>query len=421
MSGRNFATRRASAGFTLVELMVAMTGGLFISLAVFALARDSGRFYQGEARIANATVGGLLGFERLRLDIARTGFMASPNAVRDTRICDKPNAAWPDALRNLASIQVTTPVTTYPALTTNGRTPPSLRLAGSYASPDLFAAYSSKNGNNIVFSLQNLTPGLSPQAALLRLGNGALPDTTTMQSVFQQARALRIVQNGFHYYGQIFSAVGGANPTVTVNAVPPILERSGAATCGLQLGGSGASKATINVVNFIQYDVGTPQTATAKANYQDLYASSNAADAAPGEAGRTELLRLERDITGVPIDGTEEVVAEYAVDFSLQFTAVTGLIDVHNPTLGVVLPGSAQFTTYSGPTFLSANTPDRIRSVRVRLGVRSRSGDRPVTIASPANAGLFRFDLGTGSDEAFARVRTFQADVMLHNQADILW
>jgi Tfp pilus assembly protein PilW len=45
-------------GFTLVELMVALSGGLFISLAVFALARDSGRFYQRESRIANATVSG---------------------------------------------------------------------------------------------------------------------------------------------------------------------------------------------------------------------------------------------------------------------------------------------------------------------------------------------------------------------------
>ena len=81
------AARRGNAGFTLVELMVALTGGLFISLAVFALSRDSGRFYQSETRLANATVGGMLGFERLRTDIARAGFLISPNAVRDPRLC----------------------------------------------------------------------------------------------------------------------------------------------------------------------------------------------------------------------------------------------------------------------------------------------------------------------------------------------
>ncbi len=32
-------------GFTLVELMVALSGGLFVTVVVFALARDASRFY----------------------------------------------------------------------------------------------------------------------------------------------------------------------------------------------------------------------------------------------------------------------------------------------------------------------------------------------------------------------------------------
>ena len=42
-------------GFTLVELMVAITGGLFMSIVVFALARQGTRFYQQEIRAANAS------------------------------------------------------------------------------------------------------------------------------------------------------------------------------------------------------------------------------------------------------------------------------------------------------------------------------------------------------------------------------
>ena len=38
-----------------MELMVAMTGGLFLSIVVFALSRDASRFYQRESRVANAT------------------------------------------------------------------------------------------------------------------------------------------------------------------------------------------------------------------------------------------------------------------------------------------------------------------------------------------------------------------------------
>ena len=59
------ARRRRRRGFTLVELMVAVTGGLFVALAVFAISRQSGRFYTRESRVSDATLGALVGFERL--------------------------------------------------------------------------------------------------------------------------------------------------------------------------------------------------------------------------------------------------------------------------------------------------------------------------------------------------------------------
>jgi len=420
------AQRRGSAGFTLVELMVALTGGLFISLAVFALARDSGRFYQREARLANATVSGLIGFERLRADLGRAGFLSSPNIMRDPSVCGTPDGMWPTGLRNLASLQVSKPAVSYAALTTNGRTPPTITLAGSYSSSDVYGARVVPSGNTVIFELST-KQGAS---ALRRLGNSAMPDTATMTATFPTGRALRIVQNGKQYYGQIWAAAGGAQPTVTINTQPPIQFRSGSAIgCGLSdLGGSGASTPAINVVNFIQYAVRPPQTPTAIAGYQNVF--SNSADA-PGEAGRTELTRVELDINGQVIDGTEEIVAEYAVDLNLQLTAVTsttGCCDPSlavsgccDPNLGLLSPGDPLYPTFTGPVFNSANTPELVRSVRVRLGVRSREADRTAALTSPANQGLFRFNIGSGTADTFARVRTFQADVALHNQADVLW
>ncbi len=414
--------RRASSGFTLVELMVALTGGLFVSLAVFALARDSGRFYQRESRIANATVGALMGFERLRTDLSRAGFLSSANASRDPAVCGAPDASWPVNLRNLASLQITQPAVTYPTLTANGRTPPSLLLAGSYGSPDLFAAQVIATGSTTTFLL---TPS---QPALLRLGNGANPDNATLSSVFASARALRIVEYGRTYYGQITAAVGGAAPTVSINALPPVQLRSGSPIgCGLHYPDSGTAIATVNVVNFIHYDLrnlaANPQTATGQNTYASLYSNSAAG---PGESGRTELVRVEQDINGQAVPGSEEVVAEYAVDFNLQLSAVTGVVGCCDPQLTVIAPADARFSTFSGPSFGAANTPELIRSVRVRLGVRSREGDRANDVASGGNngAGLFRFNLGSGgagTTDAYARVRTFQADVALHNQADVLW
>jgi Tfp pilus assembly protein PilW len=407
---------RVSGGFTLVELMVALTGGLFVSLAVFALARDSGRFYQREVRLANATVSGLLGFERLRADLGRAGFLSSPNVFRDPRLCGVPDATWPVALRNLASLQVSAPVISYPALTANGRTPPIVTLAGSYASPDVYGAKIVPSGNTVIFQLSTVEGA----GALRRLGNTGMPDTPTMQAAFPILHVLRIVQNGRQYYGQIVGATGGAQPTVTINAQPQVQFRSGSPIgCGLSdVVGSGASTPTINVVNFIQYAVRPPQTPTAIAGYQNLF--TNSANA-PGETGRTELTRVELDINGVAIDGTEEIVAEYAVDLNLQVTAVTSTTGCCDPNLGMLSPGQPLFSTFTGPVFNTLNTPELIRSVRVRLGVRSREADRTATVANPANQGLFRFNIGSGTAETFARVRTFQADVALHKQADILW
>ena len=329
---------RGSAGFTLVELMVALTGGLFISLAVFALARDSGRFYQRESRLANATVSGLIGFERLRADLGRGGFLSSPNVFRDPRLCGSPDGTWPLALRNLASIQLTTPAVTYSALTANGRTPPVLTLAGSYSSPDVYGAKVVPSGNTVIFELSTREAA----GALRRLGNSAMPDTLTMQAAFPTEHVLRIVQNGKQYYGQIVGAAGGAQPTVTINTQPAIQFRSGSPIgCGLSdVVGSGASTPTINVVNFIQYAVRPPQTPLAIAGYQNLF--TNSGDA-PGETGRTELTRVELNINGQAIDGTEEIVAEYAVDLNLQLTAVTSTTGCCDPNLGLLSPGDPLF------------------------------------------------------------------------------
>jgi len=412
---RRVIPARANAGFTLVELMVALTGGLFLSLAVFALARDSGRFYQRETRIANATVSGLIGFERLRADLGRAGFLSSPNVIRDPNLCGIPGSNWPEGLRNLASIQLSTPAVKYPALTANGRNPPVITLAGSYSSSDVFPAQIVNSANSVLFQLSTIQGA----GALRRLGNSAMPSNAVMQATFPAQRALRIVQNGKEYYGQIFNSLGGAQPSVTINMLPPVQFHDGSPIgCGLVPPGSGASLARINVVNFIQYAVRPPQTPTAITGYQALFTNSSNA---PGEAGRTELTRVELNIDGQVINGTEEIVTEYAVDLNLQLTAVTSITGCCDPTLRVIPPTDPLFGTFTGPVFASLNTPELIRSVRVRLGVRSREADRDTNVANPADQGLFRFNIGSGTTETFARVRTFQADVALHNQADILW
>jgi hypothetical protein len=314
-------------------------------------------------------------------------------------------------------MQVSAAGVVYPILTANGRTPPQLLLSGAYTSSDLFSVQVTAVGAQTTLQLEPSQP------ALLRLGGGANPSTPVMQDAFPTGRGLRIVQYGRSFYGQISNATGAPGLiTVSVNAAPQI-QAPDNNPCGLKLIGSN-TLATINIINFIHYDLrnlaSNAQTAQAQATYASLY---NDSATGPGEAQRTELVRVEQDVHGNAIGGTEEIVAEYAVDFDLQVNAVTQIVGV-DPQVSTVPSTSALFSTFTGPTFLSANTPELIRSVRVRLGVRSREGDRDNTVANPTGNGLFRFNLGTGGAgtvDGYARVRTFQADVALHNQADVLW
>ena len=139
-SPRLRAQRWRRSGFTLVELMVALTGGLIVSLMVFMLARDASRFYKSETRTADATLAGLVGFERLRNDIARAAFMASPNVRRDPSVCGDPmgNASWPTELAHMAGLRIDTPPAPNATLKANGLQPDRITLAGSFSSVEEF-------------------------------------------------------------------------------------------------------------------------------------------------------------------------------------------------------------------------------------------------------------------------------------------
>jgi Tfp pilus assembly protein PilW len=125
--------RRFGAGFTLVELMVAVSGGIFVSMAVFLLAKNSTTLYQQETRLGSATMQGILGFDRLSTDIAQAGFLSTPNIAKDPNVC-RGTSSLPAGMLDLASILIEAQTSTeLPAIITtgNGFAPMTIRLAGS--------------------------------------------------------------------------------------------------------------------------------------------------------------------------------------------------------------------------------------------------------------------------------------------------
>jgi hypothetical protein len=390
--------RRRSRGFTLVELMVALSGGLFLSVIVFTLARDTSRFYQRESRVANATLGGIVGFERLKRDIARAGYLATPNVKMDPSVCAKVDAAWPLQLRRLAGVRINadgSPVGSNVDIVANGRSPDEIVLAGSYAATDEFPV----EGTSSQLVIQDAASG-----AMARLGYLGLTDvneqTNLLSTVFGARRAIRFLDKatGRAYFSSVGNVQGGASPRITL--ATPLLGSTSACPLPGQISG------TISVINFVRYRI-EELASDAASPFAPLFAASRGDAGTPlGETTRTELVRQELDVDGEPIVDTLELVAEYAVDLDFEVGAiVTGAVQqLDSTTWSSIFPANPN----------EVGLPQRVRTVRARLSVRSREADRETAIAG----GFYRFRLGSNQ---FARVRTFQADIALPNQLGVDW
>jgi hypothetical protein len=411
------SARAEQAGFTLVELMVAMTGGLFLSIVVFALSRDATRFYQSESRAANATLAGVTGFERLSNDIARAGHLVTPNIESDPRVCNRPDATWPGMIRSLRAITVDTSdeLADETEVKQAGLTPMSIVLAGALdVSEELSVNHVGPNAAG-GFTV-TIRPD-SPAAARLGIRVGAANvanNLRVLQSMFQpggipaNSRAVRITQlDGMEQYGLVTGVVSDPLLQVTLAGAPALLFRSNAADA-VQCGFRGFSTgSTINVVNFIRYELRAMAGESGSA-YASLFAASRSAGL-PYEERRVELIREELTPAGASIAESLEIIAEYAVDLQFSALQATSALD---PTLLVPAPGT--ITAAFGSTQL-------LRGLTARLSVRSREADRAADVAGMPAGDLYRIGLGSGGTAPFARVRTFQAHIPLRNLEGANW
>jgi len=422
----HLALRARAAGFTLVELMVAIAGGLAVSVVVFALARDGNRFYKNESGVADATLAATIGFERLRNDIARAGFLSTPNILRDPLFCGKVStiASWPDSevklLKTLASLRVTNHENVHytEKSSTGPIQPQSILLSGAYDSVERFPAVDVKaatSGTGYVVTLQ------TDIGALARMQYGALPNNTEktalLARLFPPNRALRLVSDtGRYQFGKIVEAKADASgATITLGANPPLVLPGGAANpCTVR-----GTATVVNVVNFIQYRL--DDTHSYAENYTALFPSTAVVK---WDTGRHELVREELSVTGAVL--STEIVAEYAVDLRFGVTMVRNAPATGPATQLETFPvGVADVNTLLGTiTNSTTQRPQHARAMRVRMAVRARNPDRYANVAAGGSvaAGLYRIYLGTEAGrDYYARVRTLQSDVLIPAHQELVW
>jgi hypothetical protein len=383
--------------------MVAMTGAMFLSASVFMIAKTTTALYQEEARAANANMASVIGFERLRSDLSRAGFMSSPNVQTDTRICaQNPEPTWPTFMQQMQSVRFSATAGLPALFAANALTPQQVILAGNFTTIEAFPIRTIiSTGTTYEVYLQVAS------GAMARLGYSTTGANKSqiLNATFPAGRAVRIVdRSGRHHYGIISTTQIAPEPAVILTAPSPKLQFRDSSPLGCGITGN-ETGATINTVNFIQYRLGDLRSLP---RFAPLYAS-----AAQGlyDTDRTELIREELSPAGAVIDGTQELVSEYAVDLRFRITVQT------NNTTPLNQVDDANLYTWAGTQSqrVAGRGPQFIRSIHSWLSVRSRAADRKATIAVTSGP-LYRIGLGTAGAAPYARVRTVQSRVALNNQ-----
>lgn len=387
---RSTSHRRARAGYSLVELMIALTAGALVISSTYFIGAASSRHFQEQQRIGQTQMGVRLAMDQLQRDIARAGYLGTGSSLRDQR-CRAPafELQAVEFANNVDNAMI-------PNAALNGVSADRLTLVGSYASNDSYIATGLNAAGDALF--------LQTTWQMFRRNFGLPPIDATatgaFASMFAPNRVLRIrTQAGNVFYTRIT----GANPGAASISFAPAL-----GVGGLCVGGLGDS-ASVSVLSRIEYRV------------DDGTGFNSASLNPPGsdyiEGRRSYLLRREVSFAGVAIPDTERVVLENVVDFNLDFVVDQQPNRTLPPNL-VRLTGVAAAPLFGSIAAGAAGAaPERARSLIVSLSGRTADQDPSFPyVLRGAGQPLTRFKVTVNAAyPGAARVRSLTSEVLLSN------
>jgi prepilin-type N-terminal cleavage/methylation domain-containing protein len=416
MTTRKTIRRGAARGFTLIELVVALSAGLLVSMAALLLSRNATKFFQNEARISATQLAATLGMNRLTQDLQRASFLSSRNNLNDPTLCT--NGALPGSIAGLYGlrIRVSGSVADHAADLVqatdpqNGMSPDHVVIGGSMDTSERFAiAWTFASGGQRVVDLQL-------DGAIARLRQVASQNAQTLSQVltpiFKTGRFLRFADDG---RGQgtlwgiidtfsVSGPVGAEKIEITLNNNPLIPVKNQSTTCGLSTGSNRG--VFVSVVSRVKYDLRSLKNDPV---YATLVAPDPTTQALTGENLRTELVRVELAPDDSEVPGSLELVAELAANLKFAVTKA--------PPSGSALAFNPVMTTYNFDDPLVMTSPESVRSVQVRLSTRARIPDRENNLVASGRA--YRFAVVQPPiRERWVRLRTLHATVALPNNSD---
>jgi prepilin-type N-terminal cleavage/methylation domain-containing protein len=415
-------TRTKRAGFTLVELMIALTAGAFAVAGAYYLTGTSSRLFNEQMSVSEVQSTVRIAMEQIKRDIGRAGFLAA-RSRRELLDCagqtDQPEVS-PIAVDgfSVAIDQRTARTTALLNTTQNVLRTDRLVLNGNYASSDAYLIDPSYDAATGVIALQ---PGHeSFIRSFTTTANDSAPPTFSrarFDAVFTDQRLVRIehMQSGRVFFRRVTGrgTVGsGTDQTGSLTLDTPLPTH-----CFTP------SEVAISPVVRIRYQVESPSDSRADfgLGYDD--GSGNVA------SERTMLVRRELDTTSAatsdtmtPVPGSARVVLDYAVEFR-----VNAWYDDRSPDTDTrPLLRYASESIASGALTVanvSNNLPHRLRSAVVTLSARAPEADgRLGCLARPSlNVPLPTFRLPAVESEGdfarCARVRSLKAEIFMPNMA----
>ncbi len=402
------ALNRSRAGFTLVELMIAVVAGSFAVAGVYYLNGVSSRAFGEQLRMSEAQMSLRSAMEQVRRDFARAGYLHTPNSALLPDCSGAiPGIAdvTPRAMRALevtrdgsTGDQVTTKAEVKSLLgmpSTNRTRADLVTLWGNYATSDAYLADPVSTSSTRIY-FQPASESFRRSFYDFKVGTDVATFNATRFSSTFTNRVLRIEHEGRFFFRDITGVdPTEATPNVTINTLPGCFEPS-------------------------RWTAVAPVMRVRYALESDGAADLTRLRPATASLGSRRTLLVRREVTdtdGKLVANSARVVLDYAVEFS---------VDAVVSTTATNATPSWAYSLGDAVTTQSTNNPERFRSLIVTLSSRSAEADPNLPFlarttfddATLLNSPLptFRvFDLTQGAVVGNARVRTMRSEIFLQN------